>query len=57
MVMFQRMEERVFSSNPRDYNRVTCAACTSVVKVHHLRRHLQNHGLRCPSPAQALFLD
>ena len=46
MSMFQRMEERVFSSNPRDYNRVTCAACTAVVKVHHLRRHLQNHGLR-----------
>jgi hypothetical protein len=40
------MEERVFSTNPRDYNRISCAACTTVVKVHHLRRHIQSHGLR-----------
>ena len=41
----EEIEERVFSNNTRDYNRMTCSACNSVVKVHHLRRHLQNHNL------------
>ena len=41
----EETEERVFSNNTRDYNRMTCSACNSVVKVHHLRRHLQNHNL------------
>jgi len=35
----------VFSSNPRDYNRVTCLACMVIVKVHHLRKHMVGHGL------------
>lgn len=35
----------VFSSNPKDYNRVSCLACMAVVKVHHLRKHMVGHGL------------
>ena len=35
----------VFSSNPKDYNRVTCLACMAVVKVHHMRKHTVAHGL------------
>jgi len=35
----------VFSSNPKDYNRVTCLACMAVVKVHHMRKHMVAHGL------------
>eukprot|EP00092_Neocalanus_flemingeri_P008292 GFUD01008938.1.p1 GENE.GFUD01008938.1~~GFUD01008938.1.p1 ORF type:complete len:495 (+),score=161.34 GFUD01008938.1:44-1528(+) len=35
----------VFSSNPKDYNRVTCLACMAMVKVHHMRKHMVDHGL------------
>jgi len=35
----------VFSSNPKDYNRVTCLACMALVKVHHMRKHMVAHGL------------
>lgn len=35
----------VFSSNPKDYNRITCLACMALVKVHHLRKHMVGHGL------------
>ena len=41
----EEAEERLFSNNTRDYNRISCSACNAVVKVHHLRRHLQNHNL------------
>ena len=41
----EEIEERVFSNSTRDYNRMSCSVCNSVVKVHHLRRHLQNHNL------------
>ena len=41
----EEVEERLFSNNTRDYNRISCSACNAVVKVHHLRRHLQNHNL------------
>jgi len=37
-------EERLeFSSNPADYNRVLCLVCSSNVKVHHMKKHLQSH--------------
>jgi len=35
----------VFTSNPNNYNRVSCLACMAVVKVHHLRKHMVGHGL------------
>jgi len=35
----------VFSSNPKDYNRVSCLACMAVVKVHHMRKHMVGHGM------------
>jgi len=35
----------VFTTNPKDYNRVTCLACMAVVKVHHMRKHMVGHGM------------
>jgi len=41
------MEEgpMMFTNNPKDYNRVSCLACMTIVKMHHMRKHLQAHGL------------
>ena len=35
----------MFTNNPKDYNRVSCLACMTIVKMHHMRKHLQAHGL------------
>ena len=38
-------DDRVFSNNPADYNRVLCMACTAKVKVHHMKKHLESHQM------------
>jgi len=38
-------DDKEFSNNPADYNRVICMACTAKVKVHHMKKHLETHNM------------